>query len=420
MILRRPPVAPSRFLAPRLTSGLLYSVRCAASISTTAPRSFVKPWIAPTGESPSVKVITSSPVFQAESSQVDELVLRTPSRRRKVARSRSNSPNFASPQDRVGDETAVEEKFVTVRKLRSNTVEWIDVVSKPTTSLDDYRDEVALLLLELGVHETLVENTLEAVQLPQTMILGDCASLILRSAVPGTTADMDSIQELTNRITVIVMESQVITIHRPEMDFLVQIQSDWAAKFKTVNKNHLVNLIVKRCVKTYQEALAKSILMFDDYESKLFVPQKQRSQLARQIYHIKRRASVYSRILALQFESYAHLAGALGVPKYDIYFQDVAQHIAHVRSLSDELNDNANAVLQLLFQLSSYQLNELMRVLTMFSAFFIPLSFITGVYGMNFENMPGAQSENGPLYCFCAMALLSCSLVVWFRAKGFW
>ncbi|KAH9600727.1 Mg2+ transporter protein [Trypanosoma melophagium] len=84
----------------------------------------------------------------------------------------------------------------------------------------------------------------------------------------------------------------------------------------------------------------------------------------------------------------------------NVQFQDVQQDIAHVRSISEELNANADSVLQLLFQLSSYQLNELMRVLTIFSAFFIPLSFIASIYGMNFTHLPLLEDNYGHLKRF--------------------
>lgn len=302
--------------------------------------------------------------------------------------------------------------------------EWIDVQSHPAATLQEYRTSIVTLLLGLRVHETLIQATMESVILPQFSLVDGCHCLVLRSAVEDATSfEMDSIQELTNRLTILVFKEtgRVVTIHRAPMQFVEEIVSIWAEEYaEGVSPPKLLSLLTKEAVRTYHKAISNSIVQFDGYEARLFAPQRQRATLAREIYHIKRRASVYSRTLALLQEAYITTAASLNVQSFDAYLQDVQQDIVHVRSLSDELSDNANTVLQLLFQLSSYQLNELMRVLTMFSAFFIPLSFIASVYGMNFEDLPMIDSDWGPVFCFALMAVVSTTIVTWFRMKGFW
>jgi magnesium transporter len=60
-----------------------------------------------------------------------------------------------------------------------------------------------------------------------------------------------------------------------------------------------------------------------------------------------------------------------------------------------------------------------MRVLTIFSAMFIPLGFIASFYGMNFETLPLLNDEDGLLYCVMLMAVVAASLASWFRYKKF-
>jgi magnesium transporter len=304
-------------------------------------------------------------------------------------------------------------------------ITWWDITAHPTAALEEYRDSIAAALVDLGAHETLVEATLETVLLPQTTIVEGCQCLVVRCAVEDTSSDMDSIQELTNRLTILVFrkEKRVVTVHRTHMASIGQLMKRWREEQQAdgvaSSMESLVLHFVKETCRSYHRALAKSIVEFDNYEAKLFAAER-RSSFARQIYHIKRRASVYSRILVLTQDAFSHLITGMGIPSQNIYVQDVVQDMSHVRSLSDELNDNANAVLQLLFQLSSYQLNELMRVLTMFSAFFIPLSFIASVYGMNFDNLPGLNDPNGHMYCLGIMGAVGISIVVWFKVKKFW
>ncbi|KEG10741.1 putative cation transporter [Trypanosoma grayi] len=304
----------------------------------------------------------------------------------------------------------------------ANAWDWVDITAHPTAALEEYRGALSQVLLDIGTHETLVSDALEPMLLPQSTVIRGCHCLVVRYAVDVASTSMDSFQDLTNRFTILVTNTRVITIHRTHCAFVEDLKRAWPqvmAEHGKHGKTYLLSLFVKESVDTFNTALTRSIVEFDRYEASLFSPERHRSTLAREIYHIKRRASVYARTLNLIGDAYTHVCSALPIAPTDVQFQDVQQDIAHVKSLSEELNANADSVLQLLFQLSSYQLNELMRVLTIFSAFFIPLSFIASIYGMNFTHLPLLEDVYGHMYCFAFMVVVGGGLGVWFKFKHF-
>ncbi|WHT38819.1 CorA family divalent cation transporter [Myroides sp. mNGS23_01] len=67
------------------------------------------------------------------------------------------------------------------------------------------------------------------------------------------------------------------------------------------------------------------------------------------------------------------------------------------------------------FSSQSNRMNEIMKVLTIVSVIFIPLTFIAGVYGMNFENMPELKMENGYFITLMGMFLLVLSMIAYFK-----
>lgn len=69
------------------------------------------------------------------------------------------------------------------------------------------------------------------------------------------------------------------------------------------------------------------------------------------------------------------------------------------------------------FSEQSRKMNEIMKTLTIISAIFIPLTFIVGVYGMNFENMPELKTENGYFIVMGAMFLLMIALIIYFKKR---
>jgi magnesium transporter len=58
-----------------------------------------------------------------------------------------------------------------------------------------------------------------------------------------------------------------------------------------------------------------------------------------------------------------------------------------------------------------------MKLLTIFSVFFLPLTFIVGVYGMNFKNMPELYWQNGYYYALTLMTFVCIAIFIWFRKR---
>jgi magnesium transporter len=80
--------------------------------------------------------------------------------------------------------------------------------------------------------------------------------------------------------------------------------------------------------------------------------------------------------------------------------------------------DDVNNLLSIQLSLASHRTNEVVRVLTVFSVFFLPLTFIVGVYGMNFQHMPELREHWGYPAVLAGMALVTLAIYFWFRRRG--
>ena len=89
-----------------------------------------------------------------------------------------------------------------------------------------------------------------------------------------------------------------------------------------------------------------------------------------------------------------------------------------LQTWADELLESATHLMNLELNVASQRTNEVMRVLTVFSAFFLPLTFIAGVYGMNFRRMPELEHRLGYPLVLSAMLLTVLGIWAWFRRKG--
>jgi len=100
-----------------------------------------------------------------------------------------------------------------------------------------------------------------------------------------------------------------------------------------------------------------------------------------------------------------------------IYLRDVYDHTIQVMDSVETFRDMVSGILDIYLSSVSNKMNEVMKVLTIIATIFIPLTFIAGIYGMNFQYMPELQSRWGyPLVWLVMIAVLS-SMIVYFKRK---
>jgi magnesium transporter len=98
-----------------------------------------------------------------------------------------------------------------------------------------------------------------------------------------------------------------------------------------------------------------------------------------------------------------------------VFLRDVYDHSIHIMDNIETLRDLLGGMLDLYVSRTSQRMNEIMKMLTIFASIFMPLTFIAGVYGMNFENMPELQWSWGYYATLLFMASVGISLLIYFR-----
>lgn len=99
------------------------------------------------------------------------------------------------------------------------------------------------------------------------------------------------------------------------------------------------------------------------------------------------------------------------------FFSDVYDHMMRVTDLNDVYRDLMTSSLDAYLGMQSHKLNEVMRILTVFSTIMLPLTFITGLYGMNFEFMPYLHFEYGFELAIGVMVAIAVSMLIFFKRK---
>lgn len=101
-----------------------------------------------------------------------------------------------------------------------------------------------------------------------------------------------------------------------------------------------------------------------------------------------------------------------------VYLRDVYDHTIQVIDTIETFRDMVSGMLDIYLSSVSNRMNEVMKVLTIIATIFIPLTFIAGVYGMNFANMPELQWPWGYYAIWGIMILIAGGMLIYFKRKG--
>ena len=104
-------------------------------------------------------------------------------------------------------------------------------------------------------------------------------------------------------------------------------------------------------------------------------------------------------------------------PSSDIYLRDLSDHVTRIIDTVETYRDLLSGIMDIYLSTNANKMNEVMKVLTIMSSIFIPVTFIAGVYGMNFDNMPELKTQNGYFITWGVMLSVIIGLLIYFKRK---
>ncbi|WP_210366473.1 magnesium/cobalt transporter CorA [Bacillus sp. REN3] len=100
------------------------------------------------------------------------------------------------------------------------------------------------------------------------------------------------------------------------------------------------------------------------------------------------------------------------------YFADIHDHLLKLSEMAEASRELTADIRDSYLSMNSHETNRVMKVLTVITTIFMPLTFIAGIYGMNFENMPELRWHFGYFGALSVMFIIGISMFLWFRKKG--
>jgi magnesium transporter len=139
-----------------------------------------------------------------------------------------------------------------------------------------------------------------------------------------------------------------------------------------------------------------------------------RAVLIEELYYIKTQSRILKKIISI---TEATILKSQDKYKVSYIYQDIQDTLLNLLTVNEESVDNSTHLMNTYLSLSDQKNNEVVRLLTIFSVFFLPLTFIAGIYGMNFKFMPELTWKLGYAFALSLMAIVVIVIYLWFRRK---
>lgn len=275
---------------------------------------------------------------------------------------------------------------------------------------------------ELGrrrrLHPLVQEDVVNTHQRPKLESYDEHLYLVLKML----TFDDEDRQIREEQVSLVVGDGWLVSFQERPGDVFDPVRERLRAnrgRIRRMGADYLAYALVDALVDHYFLVLEQIGDWVDDVEEELLEDPDPRTM--HQLHRLKRELILFRKmarpvrelVAGLGREETRHVSADVRV-----YVRDVYDHVVQILDTVDTLRDLVGGMLDTYLSSVSNRMNEVMMVLTVMASVFIPLTFLAGVYGMNFEWMPELGWKWGYPAALGAMGLIAASMLAWFRRRG--
>ncbi|WP_323788924.1 magnesium/cobalt transporter CorA [Psychroserpens sp.] len=233
--------------------------------------------------------------------------------------------------------------------------------------------------------------------------------------------DNDELQY--EHLSMVVGPDYVLTFQEADGDVFNDLRDRIEAakgRIRSQGADYLMYAILDAIVDNYFTVIEAVGDKIEDLEAHIFESQSNNENTPSQIQHLKQevlkiRRSIFP--LREVINRLEKLDNTIINEKSLSYIRDLYDHIIQVNESIDLYREMVWSLMDMYMTIISNKMNEVMKVLTIIATIFIPLTFIAGIYGMNFTNIPELQVENGYFILLGVMFILFIFMLIYFRRK---
>lgn len=220
-------------------------------------------------------------------------------------------------------------------------------------------------------------------------------------------------------IALVVGSNYVISIYKEQIPILDNLYEEFNIfESKMEHPGEILYQIMDRCVDEYVNVIDHIEDKVEEWE--IAIHENPYAKVAQDIFRMKRMAHELRRIFVEErtmLGTISHQNFPYTTKESDVYFVDIFDHISRVLDSIDIFRESLKGLMEMQMSLKGDRMNEIMKVLTVFSTIFLPLSFIVGLYGMNLKGIPEYEWSFGYIYVWILMIISTIAMIFFFKKK---
>lgn len=282
---------------------------------------------------------------------------------------------------------------------------WIDL-QNPT------KEEQNKIAAEFELDLYTLSDSVEPNHLPKFEEQAGMNFFIVRQRINNSRSKVN-VHQISRKIAVFYNKDVLITIHRGEIPFIDEIVEKFINTKRVKTINGILIRLLREVLLSYEDSLLKLSDEVYEFEENMFLKDMPAHSL-QQLFYMKNKANLSRRLLVLTDE----VLNNIQVNRHEkASMQDVKDLYTKLMVLYDQALEEVGSLQSIFISISSQKTNEVMKTLTIFSMFFLPLTFIVGIYGMNFRYMPELDYWWAYPACLGLMLLVALAIYLWFKHK---
>jgi magnesium transporter len=258
---------------------------------------------------------------------------------------------------------------------------WVDFCDEPAEKLEPLMRDV------FAFHALAIEDALRDSHVPRIDNWGE----YVYGVVHGVMFSSERIELETREVDVFLGRNYLVTHHAESVDFVDRLWSNCQSDQRRLERgaDFLLYDLLDLLASTYMPVVDAIDDTVDRLEDEVFGNPTQRT--LNTLFSVKRVALQMRRIIGPQREVLNKLARdefAMIDPKDRVYFRDIYDQFVRLADINESLRDLLSGTLDTYLSVTSNRLNEIMKVLTVVTVLFMPMTVLTGFFGMNFTTIP--------------------------------
>ncbi len=290
---------------------------------------------------------------------------------------------------------------------RDSQCEWVDVEA-PTA------EDLKFLHERYEINNLLLEDTMDPNHLPKYEEDGNIKFYLLRESTELERKNLNTISDISTKIGIFLVDNTVITIHRMKTRSITETKKQISSMQADIPPSKIALIIALLIMKSFDDESISLMETMDNIENEIFLKNTNHTNQIRRLYKLKRKSGLNSRVLTISTDAVDKFK-LLNLPDSEIV--DLKDKHKDVVADFDHLNIQITNLISMFLALSDQKANQVMKVLAIYSVYFLPITFIAGVYGMNFDNMPELHHKYGYFITLGIMALVVICTFIYARRK---